>query len=180
MEYEGDHTIEELDDDDDDPEKQALEDASKGLLSRKLSRQFFDQLLNICAALGGFETVIEQVASEDGTISSQSKRKYVLGDEALGMDIQLIKWVGERHANLRNEIDCLRDLKKYLKFDHNSLERAISIRLGEWQILQTVLFPMFLSDEADERIRSAIRELHNRLTMSMIVYLHPSSSSSQT
>ncbi|TPX31694.1 hypothetical protein SeMB42_g07723 [Synchytrium endobioticum] len=122
----------------DDPDKQAAADASAGLKSRALPKKVKEQLLNICAALGGVEDLVQEIENEDASISTTSARKYVVGDEAL---------------------DCVRDLRKYLKFDHTSVERAISTQLGEWQILQDHLIPIFLSEDTDDKLRFAILEL---------------------
>ncbi|TPX32580.1 hypothetical protein SmJEL517_g04318 [Synchytrium microbalum] len=98
-----------------------------------------NHLLNICAALGGYEEV--PIDTHDG--NQVFVRKYMPGAEA---------------------IDCLRDIRRFLKHDVMGKEMYISIQLGRWQILQKDLLPMFMSDETDEKLRRAILDLFAPMT----------------
>ncbi|KAJ3117463.1 Topoisomerase 1-associated factor 1 [Phlyctochytrium bullatum] len=84
-------------------------------------------LLSICMALGGFE---EREVNDDG--KATVKQVYVPGDEVM---------------------ECLKDLKRVLRKDDETEERAVFLTLGKWQILQNHLVPLLISADASESFK---------------------------
>jgi replication fork protection complex subunit Tof1/Swi1 len=89
---------------------------------------FESHLLSICTALGGFEAT-----------SSKSKdphrRTYVPGDEAM---------------------DCLRDLKRFLRLDEEAGRKATAHLLGKFKVLEKDLIPLLQSCVKSKNMKLAL------------------------
>ncbi|KAL7748297.1 Topoisomerase 1-associated factor 1 [Sorochytrium milnesiophthora] len=102
-------------------------------------------ILSVCSALGGTEDFVDT----DSAVSSSSiegaklQRRYVLGDEC---------------------IDCLRDLKRFLRYDEVNRDKIIAKLLGRWQILQKDLLPILAQHNENHLIATGVVELLVPLT----------------
>ncbi|KAI9208244.1 timeless protein-domain-containing protein [Polychytrium aggregatum] len=57
-------------------------------------------------------------------------------------------------------LECLRDLKRYLRRDELAKRRVVATALGRWQILKTDLIPLLLIDKPNEsKVNMAIVEI---------------------
>ncbi|KAI9179097.1 Topoisomerase 1-associated factor 1 [Blastocladiella emersonii ATCC 22665] len=70
-------------------------------------------IFSLCSAVGGFE----DTPAPDGSVVQH----YVLGDEAL---------------------DCLRDLKRFLRYDEANKEKTVAALLGKFALVQANLVPI--------------------------------------
>lgn len=92
--------------------------------SAEMDLELQKHLLATCSALGG---------PEPSEVES-AKTIYVLGDECLG-DYEKLELMSE----------CLKDLKRQLKFDHeHDPGRNVLLLLGSWDILRKDLVPIFM------------------------------------
>ncbi|ORZ40611.1 timeless protein-domain-containing protein [Catenaria anguillulae PL171] len=92
-------------------------------------------LLSLTAAIGGFEDSL----AADGSLAS----RYVPGDECL---------------------ECLRDVKRFLRYDEANEEKTVALLLGKWQLVQNHLVPIILTHSANQAILFAVIELLVPLT----------------
>ncbi|KAJ1971610.1 Topoisomerase 1-associated factor 1, partial [Dimargaris xerosporica] len=90
--------------------------------------KFKSQVFSVCSALGGFEQIssagpspAKASPSPTPTITTSGALQYVLGDECL---------------------DCLKDLKRYIRQDETNPAKHVLGWLGEWSILQRDLLPL--------------------------------------
>ncbi|PVV00516.1 hypothetical protein BB560_005097 [Smittium megazygosporum] len=80
-------------------------------------------VLSACTSLGGLEVIkVPQKTQQDNRSVSKEIYKYVPGDEC---------------------IECLKDLKRYIRIDEMSGERLVLQWLSEWNILGRDLVPIF-------------------------------------
>ncbi|KAJ3358296.1 Topoisomerase 1-associated factor 1 [Allomyces javanicus] len=93
-------------------------------------------LLSVCSAIGG----VEELPTADGQGLVQ---RYVLGDEA---------------------IECLRDLKRFLRYDEASKEKTVARMLGKWQLLEKDLIPIMEQHSGNQNVFFAAVELVVPLT----------------
>ncbi|KAJ1670446.1 Topoisomerase 1-associated factor 1, partial [Spiromyces aspiralis] len=82
-------------------------------------------VLSVCTALGGLERqpAAQSAASSNGDGSSEGKLVYVPGDEC---------------------VDCLRDLRRFIRRDEQSKDKQVLRWLGDWGILERDLLPIFV------------------------------------
>ncbi|KAI9217399.1 timeless protein-domain-containing protein [Blastocladiella britannica] len=95
-----------------------------------------NHLLSLVQALGGNEDVI----GPDGVTPTQ---QFVLGVEAL---------------------DCLRDIKRFLRYDESHQEKLVQLKLGQLPLMQSALIPIILYHSANQPIFFAAVELLVPLT----------------
>lgn len=94
-------------------------------------------LLSVCQAVGGYEVkeMYQTTSAESGAKSStKMMEKYVLGDEAL---------------------ECLRDIKRFLRHDDRTEGKCIMRMLGKWKFLLTDLVPIVSDHSNNIRIMEA-------------------------
>ncbi|KAJ3376093.1 Topoisomerase 1-associated factor 1 [Allomyces arbusculus] len=100
------------------------------------SQALESHLLSVCSAVGG----VEELPTADGQGLVQ---RYVLGDEA---------------------IECLRDLKRFLRYDEASKEKTVARMLGKWQLLEKDLIPIMEQHSGNQSVFFAAVELVVPLT----------------
>ncbi|KAJ1981533.1 Topoisomerase 1-associated factor 1 [Dimargaris verticillata] len=90
--------------------------------------KFKSQVFSVCSALGGFEQIalagrspVKATTLPAPTDATSGALQYVLGDECL---------------------DCLKDLKRYIRQDETNPAKHVLGWLGEWSILQRDLLPL--------------------------------------
>ncbi|RKP34660.1 timeless protein-domain-containing protein [Dimargaris cristalligena] len=89
---------------------------------------FQNQVFSVCSALGGFEQALEpnqplSPSSGADLPTAGVSLKYLMGDECM---------------------ECLRDLKRYIREDDTNPARHVLGWLGDWSILQRDLLPIFI------------------------------------
>ncbi|KAJ3415201.1 Topoisomerase 1-associated factor 1 [Chytridiales sp. JEL 0842] len=108
-------------------------------MAHQLSEFEEKQLLNICQALGGY--VEDEVVLENGRTTTVSR--YVPGDEV---------------------IECLKDLKRILRRDDDTIGRKVFITLGTWDIMHKDLLPILMTCDVEK---------NRKLAMSVVELLVP-------
>jgi hypothetical protein len=79
-----------------------------------------------------FENHVLSVCS---ALGSKQENEYITGDEA---------------------IDCLRDLKRFLRMDEQYKERNAHLLLGKWNVIQSDLIPLIVTCVSSDRFKLAI------------------------
>ncbi|KAJ1517585.1 Topoisomerase 1-associated factor 1 [Coelomomyces lativittatus] len=92
-------------------------------------------ILSVCSAIGGIEEAIDT--------TGKLIEKYVPGDECL---------------------ECLRDLKQFLRYDETNKTHVIAKILGRWQLIQRDLIPIIEHYFTNSALLEAAVELLVRLT----------------
>lgn len=122
-----------------DDEDQMMSDDGEDNNPSLLDPLLQDHILSICTALGGLEVD-----------ESTGKESYALGDECLGkarvaLALLTLPWYTHLLSPaLLYFIDCLKDLKRFLREDDQIPDKPLLRTLGQWQVVQTDLLPIFL------------------------------------
>ena len=65
-------------------------------------------------------------------------------------------WLGTKQWVRSIHVDCLRDLKRFLRMDEEAKERITHVVLGRWKVVESDLIPLLIQSVEQQEFRMAM------------------------